>query len=145
MLVRGGRHADLRPDQRINCLVKGVVGTCRSRDPVTEPYPWPYDGQLVPARLAMVVIAGPPVPAGRPSSTLTAELAEIVCAAGGLVDRGAHRRAAPVPYGSVAQAVPDGAVAYRRRPAASVSRPDGTASTAPRWTPCCAGSAATTC
>lgn len=52
---------------------------------MTEPYPWPYDGQLVPARLAMLVIAGPPVP-GRPQQLdAIADLAQIVCAAGGLV------------------------------------------------------------
>jgi hypothetical protein len=52
---------------------------------VTEPYPWPYDGQLEPARLAMLVIAGPPVPGNPPELAALAELAEIVCATGGLV------------------------------------------------------------
>ncbi|MDX6246105.1 MAG: hypothetical protein QOE76_3828, partial [Frankiales bacterium] len=52
---------------------------------MTQPYPWPYDGQLVPARLAMLVIAGPPVPGRSPQLDAIAVMADIVCAAGGLV------------------------------------------------------------
>ena len=73
---------------------------------MTNPYPWPYDGQLVPARLAMLVIAGPPVP-GRPAVLdAMAALAEIVVAAGGLLVEVLTTEPRPGRAGAVSAALP---------------------------------------
>ena len=89
---------------------------------MTQPYPWPYGGQLDPARLAMLVIAGPPVP-GRPSQLgAMADLAQIVCAAGGLVVEVLTSEPRPSRTGAVGAALPGTAEAVTDvAPAASVT------------------------
>ncbi|MDX6257072.1 MAG: biuret amidohydrolase [Frankiales bacterium] len=89
---------------------------------MTDPYPWPYDGLLVPARLAMLVIVGPPV-SGRPTELdKVAELAQIVCTAGGLLIEVLTAEPRPGRTGAVPAAVPGTAEAVTGvSPAASVT------------------------
>lgn len=89
---------------------------------MTEPYPWPYDGRLDPARLAMLVIAGPPVPGSPPELSALAELARMVCAAGGLTVEVLVSDPRPGRPGALAQGVPGIAEAVTEvAPVASVT------------------------
>jgi isochorismate hydrolase len=70
----------------------------------------------------MLVIAGPPVPGRPPELDATADLAQIVCAAGGLVIEVLTSEPRPSRTGAVAKAVPGtAAVVTGAAPSASVS------------------------
>ncbi len=76
--------------------------------PFTRPYAWPWNGELLPDSLALVVVQAPQVPPAGPWRAALSRLSLSVQAAGGLVvevmasapataRRGAHDAAAPEP------------------------------------------------